>query len=214
MSVDDGEVEEKKPKRRVRSPVHDQISRSQKEKAKGGLTNERVAELLDIVASNPDDVVRKLAKAEGFPHHVIELFLKRLRVNHQGLKEAVQTLGHQQLIYKIDEKIALGLKYMDDMAFAGLNAMQIAITLGILIEKKQLLQNKPTAILSFEERGHLGALLPAYVREAQRRGMFVDLTATEVFESPKPLVIAPDVVQEEAVNHTARRMRNLPEAEG
>lgn len=200
---------------KTRSPIADLKQKNKDVDAPGKLSPGQMGDLLAIIASNPDDVVRKIAKAEGFPHHATEQFIKRLRVNHGGFKEAVQKLGRRELVEEIGNKIALALRYMDDFSVAGMDGKDLAIMLGILIEKQQLLEGRPTAILSFEERKHLSDLLPAYVREATRRGITIDATAVEVLEVPHPRVLQPDEIQEEAISHTARSsvVRNMPTEE-
>lgn len=175
------------------------------------LSNDDKARLLDIVSSNPDDVIRRLAKAEGFPWHATEKFLKRLRVTHANFKAAVVRLGRRELVDTIQDKIALGLHYMDDFSMSAMDGKDLAIMLGILIEKQQLLEGKPTAILSFEERRKMPELMSAWMREATRRGITLDMSAVEVTETFGPRAISGDTIQEEAVNATARRMKKLPE---
>lgn len=194
------------------SPVAQDMRRSYEDEGGGKLGTDEVARLLEIVAQNPDDAIRRLAKAEGFPHHATEKFLKRLRVTHANFKEAVQRLGRRELVEKLDEKIALGLHYLDDFSMSGMDGKDLAIMLGILIEKKQLMEGRPTAILSFEERRNLSELLPAFVREAQRRGITIDQTAVEVVEVPRPMTMLPDEILEINVSHTARKpvVKNAP----
>lgn len=200
---------------RVDRPMGDFKQKNVDNPEAGKLSTERMGELLHIIATNPDEVVAKLAKSAGFPHHVTQNFIKRLRVQGGAFKETVQKLGRRELVEKLDEKVALGLAYMDDFALSGMDGKDLAIMIGILIEKKQLLEGRPTQILSFEERKHLGELLPAYVREAQRRGITIDATAVELREEPRPLVILPDETHEEAINHTARTdaVKKLPSEE-
>ncbi len=197
---------------RTDAPMSDFKQKNADNPEPGKLTSERMGELLHIIATNPDDVVRKLAKNAGFPFHVTEKFIKRLRVQGGDFKETVQKLGRRELVEKIQEKIALGLNYMDDFAMSGMDGKDLAIMLGILIEKQQLLEGRPTQILSFEERKHLSELLPAYVREAARRGITIDATAVEIREEPRPLVVMADAIHEEAINHTARSdlVKNTP----
>lgn len=49
------------------------------------------------------------------------------------------------------------------------HARDLAITYGVLIDKMQLLEGKPTQILSIEERRDLKDLLPLLMAEAARR---------------------------------------------
>lgn len=200
---------------RTDAPMGDFKQKNADNPEAGKLSTDRMAELLAIIATNPDDVVAKLAKSAGFPHHVTQNFIKRLRVQGGAFKESVQKLGRRELVEKIQEKIALGLAYMDDFSMSGMDGKDLAIMLGILIEKQQLLEGRPTQILSFEERKHLSELLPAYVKEAARRGITIDATAVEIREEPRPLVTLPDQIQEEAINHTARRdvVKNVPSEE-
>lgn len=200
---------------RVDRPMGDFKQKNADNPEAGKLTSDRMAELLTIIATNPDDVVRKLAKSAGFPFHVTENFIKRLRVQGGAFKETVQKIGRRELVEKIQEKIALGLAYMDDFSMSGMDGKDLAIMLGILIEKQQLLEGRPTQILSFEERKHLNDLLPAYVKEAARRGITIDATAVELREEPRPLVSLPDETREEAVSHTARSdaVKKLPTEE-
>ena len=189
---------------RVNRPMRELKQKNADNPEPGKLTSERMGELLHIIATNPDDVVAKLAKNAGFPYHVTQKFIKRLRVQGGDFKETVQKLGRRELVEKIQEKIALGLNYMDDFAMSGMDGKDLAIMLGILIEKQQLLEGRPTQILSFEERKHLSELLPAYVREAARRGITIDATAVEIREEPRPLVTLPDEFREQDFSHTAR----------
>lgn len=199
-------------KKRAQSAITDMRAKNADVSEKGKLSNEQMGDLLAIIATNPDDAIRKLAKAEGFPYYAIEKFIKRIRVSHVNLKAEATKLGRRELIEKIQEKIALGLHYMDDFSMAGMDGKDLAIMLGILIEKQQLLEGRPTAILSFEERKHLSDLLPAYAREAARRGITIDATAVEIQEVPRPLVGLPDEIKEESISHTARSdvVRNQP----
>jgi len=64
----------------------------------------------------------------------------------------------------------------------------VAIAYGVLIDKKQLLEGKPTQILSVEERQELSDLLPALLREAERRGILVSKSPsieTTVSQAPQ-----------------------------
>lgn len=216
LSTGDAGKRAGKPRRPPRNGAFADLRQKNADNPEAGkLTSGGMADLLAIIATNPDDVVRKMAKSAGFPYHVTEKFIKRLRVQGGDFKETVQKLGRRELVEKIQEKIALGLAYMDDFAMSGMDGKDLAIMLGILIEKQQLLEGRPTQILSFEERKHLSDLLPAYVAEARRRGITVDSTAVEVREEPRPMVTLPDRIIEEAISHTARSdvVKKMPSEE-
>jgi hypothetical protein len=62
-----------------------------------------------------------------------------------------------------------------DEKLAAAGVKDVAITVGILTEKAQLLDNRPTAIFSFEERAPMADLLKTALKEASRRQMVIDL---------------------------------------
>lgn len=198
------ETEKKPAKKRVRSPVHADSNAGDLEKSDRKLSNDDMARILELIATNPDNVVRKLAKAEGFPYLATEKFINRLRVNHVGLTNAVKTRSRAQEIETMSEKISRILDYMDDYTLANADLKDLAIAFGILAEKRQLMEGRPTQILTFEERRQMPELLGAALREAKRRGLNIDATAVEVQEVPMPMVLTADVTPEEALSHTAR----------
>lgn len=204
MTVDDTEPVDKPRRRRVRSPVAVDARKTHDEKDAGRLSNDNMAQMLEFIAKNPDNAIRKLAKAEGFPHHATERFINRLRVNHVGLTTAVRQLSRKQELDTMSEKIAKAFEYMDDYTFANADLKDLAIFFGIMVEKRELMSGRPTMIMSFEERRHLSDLLPAYVAEARRRGITIDQTAVEVHDEIRPRTFLPDEVREEVLSHTAR----------
>ena len=58
----------------------------------------------------------------------------------------------------------------------------LSIALGILIEKRELLNNRPTQIIDFTSRLQVQQLLPRMVQEAKRRGIEIDVTPVRVAE--------------------------------
>jgi len=171
-------------------------------------SHEDMARLLELVARNPEADVASLAKAEGFPAHIISKFLKEMRTTHSGLSAAVKSLGHNEMLAVLTEKMSLALSHLSDQKFEAAGARDIAIVFGILAEKRELLQGKPTQIFSFEERKSMKDLLPGALREAQRRGMVFDGTFTED-NSVEPRLIQGDRT-EGAFNKTAGFVERLP----
>jgi hypothetical protein len=172
------------------------------------VSNEELGRLLELVARTPEGDVRKLAVAEGFPLKVIDRFLKLMRKDHAGLGAAVKSLGHNEMVSALTEKMSMALHHLDAGKFETANAQQIAIVFGILAEKRELLQGKPTQIFSFEERKSMREMLPNALKEAQRRGMTFDGTFTE------DRSVEPRLIQGEqtagAFNKTDSFERHLP----
>lgn len=181
--------------RKPRSKLHDSVR-----------SKDELARLLELVARNPDQDVRALAIAEGFPGHVVQKFLKTMRTTHSGVSAAVKSLGHAEMLSVLTEKMSLALSKLDESKFDAANAQQIAIVFGILAEKRELLQGKPTQIFSFEERKSMQDLLPAVLREAQRRGFVLD-TSHVTIEQPR--LIKAEYTEAD-VNKTAGFEAKLP----
>ena len=74
----------------------------------------------------------------------------------------------------------MNLSFMDETAMAQASLKDLSINLSVLVEKHQLLQNKPTQIIDFTSRQQLQVLLPRMVAEAKRRGIVVDGESSRV----------------------------------
>jgi hypothetical protein len=184
--------------KKLRSPEHDDRELATDEKAR----------LLEIMATVPEGDVRRTAAAEGFPMRVVDKFIRRMRTRHVGTAEAVKAFGHGEMLHALGEKMTLALQAMTPEKMADSPARDLAVVFGILAEKRELLQGKPTQIFSFEERRSMKELLPAAIREAQRRGFVIDGTYTED-SSVEPRVIS-ETVKEQVFNKTAPFMDKLP----
>jgi hypothetical protein len=76
-------------------------------------------------------------------------------------------------IERLKDKIDQVLEGITQEKIDASKARDLAITYGVLIDKMQLLEGKPTQILSVEERRDLRELLPALLAEAERRQITV-----------------------------------------
>ena len=74
-----------------------------------------------------------------------------------------------QHLQRLDQLIERVLGAITDEKLDKAHARDLAIVYGVLIDKKQLLEGKPTQILSIEERRDLSELLPLLLKEAERR---------------------------------------------
>lgn len=104
----------------------------------------------------------------------------------------VKALSTRDLIVKLREKLSLAIEYIDPLALAQSSAKDLALITAIFIDKVQVLEGKPTAILGFEERRSLTQLAQTWMVEAKRRGLEIDLAAAEAVEVPvAPLMRLP-----------------------
>ena len=56
----------------------------------------------------------------------------------------------ERVLELLGDRIERALSYLDDFAMSGASAKDLAIISGILIEKHQLLNDRPTGIMSHE----------------------------------------------------------------
>ena len=127
----------------------------------------------NVLAIKPEvEAFKEAARNLGLNQKVTNALLKRLEQPVNGNKK----YSPKELLEQLDLKIALGLDYMDDLAFASASLKELSISMGILIEKRQLLQGQPTQIMSHQEVKELDELIPALYEECKRRGLTIEAT--------------------------------------
>ena len=123
------------------------------------------------IKSTPEMVAFKdTATACGVNPQIIEALMKRLSLSINNNK----SYSPKEALEQIDSKIAMALDCMDDFTFANASLKELGIYFGIMVDKGQLLRGQPTQILSVEERKNITQLIPALLKEAQRRGITID----------------------------------------
>lgn len=145
----------------------------------GRLGHDQVAEMLFEFATQPADAVRRGLEGRGFSRTTIEKFLEMMRVKEVGVSQLVKGYSQRDYLQQLREKSQLALSHVTDEKLAAAGVRDVAITVGILTEKAQLLDNRPTAIFSFEDRVPMADLLKSALKEAGRRNMVIDMTDPE-----------------------------------
>ena len=79
----------------------------------------------------------------------------------------------------IDKEIGLVSSYIDDFVCAGANLRDLGLVKAALIEKRNLLKEEPTIIMSDAERAKLADLLPLLIEEGKRRGIIIEGTVVK-----------------------------------
>lgn len=178
----------------------------------GPANADQVAAAIEILAMGSDEPLKALAVECGLSKSVAQRLAQRIRSRHGAVVEAVKQRSTRDFVEKLEEKAWAALEMIDDFTLSCSSAKDLAIIVGIMLEKRQLLSGQPTAILSFEERRNMDELMPLLVKEAQRRGMIVDGHAHEIGGEPIMRVIEPVDTQDAALSATARRSRlKMPE---
>jgi len=131
---------------------------------------------LNIEEQDRRNRARSLAREEAKP------YTERYPDRVARLTKAAETkeLSIRELLSMVNQRIAVGMEALDPETIAAMTGRELAILLGILTDKKLLLEGRPTAILSIEDRSSLGRLTKMWLQQAQRRGLQIEETAVDV----------------------------------
>lgn len=174
------------------------------------LGHDQVAEMLFEFATQPADAVRRGLEARGFSKRTIEKFLELMRVKETGAGQLVKGYSQRDYLAQLREKSQLALSHVTEEKLAAAGVKDVAITVGILTEKAQLLDNRPTAIFSFEERAPMADLLKTALKEAARRNMVIDMTDPE---RDVRVIKTPETDADSLAYRIDRTLERLPEEE-
>ncbi len=68
------------------------------------------------------------------------------------------------------------LEYLDHHALSKMDGRNLMVAAGILIDKRQLLNDKPTAITQYSDLRKLDEVIEDALAELKRRGKLIDVT--------------------------------------
>ena len=88
-------------------------------------------------------------------------------------KRSIQLIEPNDLLTASQEKLCLALSYLDVTQLSQAKATELIAVIKQLFDITQVLQGKPTSINLSSNRKALEVLIPAMLREAERRGMQV-----------------------------------------
>lgn len=152
--------------------------------------NEAAAMDVMVAASEPfsDErfhELREACKKNGLAPRVANGLIQRLKSKYAPVVGELKRLSVEQMSGEFEKKINLVLHYIDEYAISQASAKDLGALLGILVDRHQLLNNRPTAIVDMTTRQQLSELVPAVVEEARRRGISLPpLPMVERVEGP------------------------------
>jgi len=163
-------------------------------------------------ATVPFARLEAVAKECGFPERTLNALMRRMATKYKPVKDEVERIKTPQLLKLIEDKLQMALEHMDEYTFADANLRDLAVTFGILAEKRQLLKGEPTQILSINERSHMNELIPDLIKEAGRRGMTIDVTPVHVDDKAgiDTRLEPRSGISEMDVSKTARKFKKKP----
>lgn len=109
--------------------------------------------------------------------------IKKIEAGEKSLVEdgvRVKPLTLGEMADACDIKAGEILQLMTKESIQKATLAQKAQAFGVLIEKGRLLRGEATQIITHDDRRTLKDLIPAFMKEAERRGITIDGEATEV----------------------------------
>lgn len=105
--------------------------------------------------------------------------IKKMEAGTHEISE-VQPLTLGQMADACDTKAGEILQLMTKESISAATLAQKAQAFGVLIEKGRLLRGEATQIITHDDRRTLKDLIPAFMKEAERRGITIDGEVTEI----------------------------------
>ena len=125
----------------------------------------------------------ELAASAGIPPRVAQALARRMEMQFGPVRSEIRKLTLAEQVTATTAAAQLVLAHIDEVSIAGMNAKDLAIAYGVLVDKSLLLGGKPTQIVDFNVRAKIEVLMPAMLQEAARRGITMDGQFTRISES-------------------------------
>lgn len=135
----------------------------------------------------------EMAASAGIPPRVATALGRRIERQFGSVTGAIKKLALAEQVTATTAAAQLVLAHIDEVSIAGMDAKNLAIAYGVLVDKSLLLGGKPTSIVDFNVRQRLTVLMPAMLAEAARRGITMEGTFTR---EPETVDVDPGQAQE------------------
>ncbi len=139
-------------------------------------TRARKARELAVQASPEDFEKFKTAGIKcGFDSDTMDRLAARCQGEPPSAKGQVR-LDDVELLAVIDDRLSRVLAYLDDHTLSKMDGRNLMVAAGILIDKRQLLEGKPTAITQYSDLRKLDEVMEQVSAELKRRENVIDVT--------------------------------------
>ena len=138
--------------------------------ASPGLAADLAATALQPGTPDPVKALLAAAAAAGLDPLFAEALATRLFRSPEFVATG-RKLTDEHLVSALDDKIRDLVAHIDPVVMSRMSGKDLVVSAAVLIDKRQLLKGQPTAIVSTEARKNLDELLPAVMKEAERRGL-------------------------------------------
>lgn len=129
-------------------------------------------------------VFAQMARAANIPLKVAQALARRVEGQFGKVQTEMRRMSLAEQVVATTDKAQMVLAHIDEVSIAGMNAKDLAIAYGVLVDKAQLLGGKPTQVFDFNLRAKLEVLMPQFLAEARRRGVTVEGQFKQVPDLP------------------------------
>ena len=114
--------------------------------------------------------------------NVLSEIRRRINVKSRAPGRPTKSLTESEMKDVVGEKLAQLIYYIDADTLGRAKLSELSQMFKTLFEAKQLLDGKPTTILSTDDKSQLRTLIPKLLREARRRGINLKDVKGEVID--------------------------------
>ena len=141
---------------------------------------EGAAVVIDAV-SDPFASISQAARKCGFPPSTVQRLVQRLRSQYAPLNTAMVEFKTHELIGKLKNVQMALVDHMDPLAMAGASLKELAISLGVVTDKIELIEGRQqTHVMTHEERRSMDETAKRLWAEMKRRGLTPTIVEGEV----------------------------------
>ena len=135
-----------------------------------------------LTAAPSSDAFARLKRAGvecGIDPRAMEQLVTRLQGRPPSAEGRLK-LDDAELLSLIDDKLARAFQNLDDFSLGQSSARDLSVTIGVLVDKRNLLKPENVPITRYEDMQKLDEVLEAIAAELKRRGhgKVIDVTPT------------------------------------
>ena len=125
----------------------------------------------------------EMAASAGIPPRVAGALARRIEAAYGPVRSEIKKLTLAEQVTATTAAAQLVLAHIDEVSIAGMNAKDLAIAYGVLVDKALVLGGKPNVVVDFNVRSRIEILMPAMLAEAARRGITVEGVFSKITET-------------------------------
>jgi hypothetical protein len=132
---------------------------------------EKAAEMIDVVTNPLLDNLAEACRESGLPDQLTNALMKRMQMYYQPVDRELKRVKTDVLVREFENLGLRAIQSITDGDLEALDAYKRTLVGAIAIDKRELLDGRPTERISVEDRRALPELMGELLREAERRGL-------------------------------------------